>query len=121
MTLRKDAEVQSTTHPGGELAQERRRGGHGLPIRIDVSAGDCARGDVTPRQIARLFDASSGSEWVIDARMWGARLQVRAVEYASDGLWMPHVWRDVPEGSAVYFIDGHGIEVRPGATRRAPA
>jgi len=112
MTHRKESEVQASTHIAGGLASERRTGGQGVPIQIDVHAEGLARGDGTPRQIARLFDAMSGSEWVVDARIWGSHLQVRAVEYASDGLWMPHVWRDVPQGSAVYFIDGRGIEVR---------
>lgn len=120
MTTDEDGNVQGSTQAGTGGLRERRRGGAGgLPVRVDVRAAHIARGDVTPRQIARLYDAIGGSEWVIDARWGGQHLQVRAVEYASDGMWMPHVWRDVPEGSAVYFVEGRGIEVRPGA-RPAP-
>ncbi|HVF34629.1 MAG TPA: hypothetical protein VND91_04840 [Candidatus Saccharimonadia bacterium] len=111
MTTRKDAPVQVSTHTGA-VARDRRREGPGVPIRIDALADDGLSNDLMPRQIARLFDAIAGSEWVIDARWSRSRLQVRAVEYASDGMWMPHVWRDVPEGSTVYFIEGRGIEVR---------
>ena len=90
------------------------------PVRIALDPEDLASLDVLPRQIARLVDAVNASEWVVDVRRCGAVLQVRAVEYANDGLWMPHVWRDVPDGATVMFIAGRGIEVRaPGSGRKA--
>jgi hypothetical protein len=90
------------------------------PVRIALDAGEIASLDVLPRQIARLVDAVNASEWVVDARRCGAVVQVRAVEYANDGLWMPHVWRDVPDGATVLFVAGRGIEVHAaGNGRRA--
>ena len=94
-------------------------GEQGAVVRIELSAREIATLDVLPRQIARLVDPVTSSEWVVDARRCGAQVQVRAVEYASDGLWMPHVWRDVPEGASVHFIEGRGLEVRTPAKVRA--
>ena len=88
------------------------------PVRISLDPGEIASLDVLPRQIARLVDAVNASEWVVDARRCGAIVQVRAVEYANDGLWMPHVWRDVPDGATVLFIAGRGIEVRAAGNGR---
>lgn len=88
------------------------------PVRIALDPREIATLDVLPRQIARLVDAVNASEWVVDARRCGAVVQVRAVEYANDGLWMPHVWRDVPDGATVLFIAGRGIEVRAAGNGR---
>lgn len=90
----------------------------GAPVRIALDPHEIATLDVLPRQIARLVDAANASEWVVDARRFGAIVQVRAVEYANDGLWMPHVWRDVPDGATVLFIAGRGIEIRAAGNGR---
>ena len=106
------------TAPGPETRHDARV--DAAPVRIALDPVEIASLDVLPRQIARLVDAVNASEWVVDARRCGTQLQVRAVEYANDGLWMPHVWRDVPDGATVLFIAGRGIEVRaPGNGRHA--
>jgi len=109
--------VYTVTDYRGETASEPVQA-RGAPVRIELAPHEIDDLDVLPRQIARLVDPHSGSEWVVDARRCGTHLQVRAVEYASDGLWMPHVWREVPDGAQVYFIEGRGIEVRTATTGR---
>jgi hypothetical protein len=90
------------------------------PLRLEVDMTEFVTADVWPRQIARIADPVTRNEWVVDLRRFGAGLQVRAVEYAPDGLWMPQVWRDVPRGAEVWFALPHGLVVRAG-TRRASA
>ena len=89
------------------------------PIRLDIDESEWIKADAWPRQIARVVDASARSEWVIDLRRFGDRLQIRAVEYAVDGMWMPHVWRDLPRGAAVFFQPGEGLVIRHEGPRPA--
>jgi hypothetical protein len=110
---KEQGQVQQATLRGSSASRNDRSSGDQGALRpLDWPAEERAELDVLPRQIARFVDPSTGSEWVVDARRCGAMVQVRAVEYASDGSWMPHVWRDVPDGATVWFIEGHGIEVR---------
>ena len=81
------------------------------PVRLDVELTEFMTADVWPRQIARIADPVTRNEWVVDLRRFGAGLQIRAVEYAPDGLWMPQVWRDVPRGAEVWFTLPHGLVV----------
>ena len=111
--------MQTVTPFRGRGLRDAHGGDQGAVVRIELSGSDLAALDALPRQIARLVDPRTASEWVIDARRCGAQVQVRAVEYASDGLWMPHVWREVPAGASVHFIEGRGLEIRTSAKVRA--
>jgi hypothetical protein len=88
------------------------------PLRLDVELAEFVTADVWPRQIARIADPVTRNEWVVDLRRFGAGLQIRAVEYAPDGLWMPQVWRDVPRGAEVWFALPQGLVVK-GARRES--
>lgn len=83
-----------------------------VPLKLEIDEGEWLAADAWPRQIARVVDAGARSEWVVDLRRFGDRLQIRAVEYAADGMWMPHVWRDLPRGAAVFFRPGEGLSIR---------
>ena len=110
-------DVHQLATRGSDVRPGRPGGDQGVPRPIEWSPELRAQLDVLPRQVARFVDPVSASEWVVDARLCGAHVQVRAVEYASDGSWMPHVWRQVPEGASVWFVAGHGVEVRGGGSR----
>lgn len=87
----------------------------GVPLRLEFAEADWLASDGYPRQVARIQDPVTRSEWVMDMRRFGDQVQIRSVEYSADGMWMPHVWVELPRGAEVWFVLPNGLDIRGGA------